>query len=56
MADYARREDVDKLHDKVDLAREDIAEIKGMIKQKKNDWSVVGILSAIALGVWNLIK
>ncbi len=50
------KSDFDDLHKKVDEVREDVSEIKGMLRQRDSSWSVFGILSAIALGVWNLIK
>lgn len=50
------KEDFDKLHDKVDNISETVARIEGKLEQKKTDWSILGILSAIALGVWNMLK
>lgn len=52
--------DFDSLHQKVDKNSEALARIEGKIdgirEQKANTASLVGIISAIALGVWNLIK
>ena len=53
------KDDFERLHDKVDGNAESLARIEGkidgMAQQKKNDWQGLGIIGAIAIGVWNMI-
>jgi len=30
--------------------------LEGMAQQKKGDWQVFGIIGAICIGIWNMIK
>lgn len=50
------KDDFDKLHEKVDQVREDVSEIKGMLRQRNDSWTVYGVISAIILGIWNMLK
>jgi hypothetical protein len=50
------KRDYDSLHEKVDGIAESVSRIEGRLDQTKTDWSIIGVISAIALGLWNLIK
>ena len=56
---FAKRDEYEALHEKVDDLAEGQAEIKGMLKgmesQKKNDMTFYGMLAAFVLGIWNLL-
>ena len=57
---FAKREDYEALHKKVDNLAEGQSEIKGILKgmkqQKGTDITFIGMLAAIIMGVWNLVK
>ena len=57
---FARREEYDALHEKVDNLAEGQSEIKGILKgmkdQKGSDITFFGMLAAIMLGLWNMVK
>jgi len=54
------KNDFDELHKKVDKVSEDVSEIKGLLKGRKDAKSgnitLIGVVSAIVLGVWNMLK
>lgn len=54
------KEDFDRLHDKVDKNGESLARIEGILNErretKKNGLTLAGLISALLLGIWNLIK
>jgi hypothetical protein len=54
------KEEFESLHQKVDRLAEDTAEIKGMLKErcdsKRESISIIGIITAVGLGIFNLIK
>ena len=54
------KEDFDRLHEKVDRSCEALARIEGKLdaklEEKKSYLTLSGLISAIALGIWNLIK
>lgn len=54
------KEDFDKLHEKVDNNSESLARIEGKldgaIGQQTSDWTNFGIIGAIAMGLWNMLK
>lgn len=58
--DCAFKERIEKMDEKIDKVHEDVSymrgKIDGMNKQKNNDVTFYGMLSAIGLGLWNLIK
>lgn len=57
---FARRDELEELHEKVDSVAEDVSYIKGKIEgisqQKKHDVTFYGMLVALVLGVWNKIS
>ena len=57
---YARRVDLEALHDKVDMLAEGQARLEGKLDgirlQRNEGLTILGLLSAIGLGIWNLIK
>lgn len=50
------RDEFDTLHAKVDDVRETVARIEGKLDQQNNSWQWFGVISALILGLWNMIK
>ena len=64
VGNFARREDCDLQHDKIE-ARFDkveckldyiVGKIDGISQQKGTDITFFGMLAAVMLGLWNMIK
>lgn len=54
------KDDFDRLHDKVDRQGEVLARIEGKLdarlEERKSYLTLGGLISALMLGLWNLIK
>ena len=56
MSDYIKRDEYNKDMSALHQVAEDVSYIKGKLDEKKQSWTVVGIVGAIALGICSWFK